>query len=71
MKNKTALEIIAKKIIKEIALITTKKILILLEITLEAILTVIEMVVNNNSQKNAISNWHFLFSRMKFFVIMF
>lgn len=48
MKTKiTALEII-KKITKEIALITTKKILILLEITVEQILTAIEAVVNKN-----------------------
>jgi len=70
MKNKTALEIIVKKIIKETALITAKKILILLEITQEAIQTVIlEMVVNNDSQKNAMINWHFLFSWMIFFII--
>lgn len=73
MKNKTALEIIVKKIIKETALITAKKILILLEITQEAIqtviLTVVEMVVNNDSQKNAMINWHFLFSWMIFFII--
>lgn len=64
MKTKiTALEII-KKIIKETALITVKKILILLEITVEAILivilTVIEVAVNKNySQKNTIINWCF------------